>query len=78
MVWSMKRKQNPVGEIILWKAQLCTGGHKSVESINYWSTYSPATSWSTICLAIVLALINKWYVQSIDFFSSISPGAGVD
>ena len=29
MVWSMKRKRNPVGEIIKWKARLCAGGHRS-------------------------------------------------
>ena len=44
MVWSMKRKRNPIGEIIKWKARLCVGGHRSVEFVNYWSTYSPVVS----------------------------------
>ena len=35
MVWSMKRKRNPVGEIIKWKARLCAGGHKSIEFVDY-------------------------------------------
>ena len=30
MVWSMKRKRNPLGEITRYKARLCAGGHKSV------------------------------------------------
>jgi Reverse transcriptase (RNA-dependent DNA polymerase) len=67
MVWSMKRKRNPIGIIIKWKARLCAGGHKSVEFIDYWSTYSPVVSWSTVRILIVLALINGWYMQSIDF-----------
>jgi Reverse transcriptase (RNA-dependent DNA polymerase) len=67
MVWSMKRKRNPIGVIIKWKARLCAGGHKSVEFVDYWSTYSPVISWSTVRILIVLALINGWYMQSIDF-----------
>ena len=67
MVWSMKRKRNPIGEITKWKARLCAGGHKSIEFIDYWTTYSPVVSWSTVRLLIIMALINEWYMQSIDF-----------
>eukprot|EP00980_Cylindrotheca_fusiformis_P020590 scaffold7642_cov88-Cylindrotheca_fusiformis.AAC.1 len=67
MVWAMKRKRNPVGEIIKWKARLCAGGHRSVENIDYWSTYSPVVSWSTVRLMVVFALLNDWHMQSIDF-----------
>ena len=45
MVWSMKRKRNPLGEITKCKARLCAGGHKSIENVNYWATYSPVVSW---------------------------------
>ena len=38
-----------------------------MESIDYWSTYSPMATWSMVHLAIVLALINKWHSQSINF-----------
>ena len=44
MVWSMKRKRNPLGEIIKWKARLCVGGRKSREFIDFWDTYSPVVS----------------------------------
>ena len=67
MVWSMKRKRDPIGFVIKWKARLCAGGHKSKEFIDYWQTYSPVVSWNTVRLLIVLALINNWYMQSIDF-----------
>ena len=59
MVWSMKCKHNPVGEIVKWKAHVCAGDQKSMESVKYWSTYSPVVSWSTVYLAIMLALINN-------------------
>jgi hypothetical protein len=67
MVWAMKRKRNPIGEIIKWKARLCAGGHRSIENIDYWSTYSPVVSWSTVRLMIVFALLNDWHMESIDF-----------
>jgi Reverse transcriptase (RNA-dependent DNA polymerase) len=42
-------------------------GHKSVEFIDYWSTYSPVVSWSTVRLLIIITLINDWHMRSIDF-----------
>lgn len=67
MVWSMKRKRNPIGTIVKWKARLCAGGHKSIEFIDYWATYSPVVSWSTVRMLITLAVINEWHMRSIDF-----------
>ena len=67
MVWSMKRKRDPLGDILKWKARLCAGGHKSIEFIDYWSTYSPVVTWSSVRLMVSMALINGWHVRSIDF-----------
>ena len=67
MVWSMKRKRNPLGETIKHKSRLCAGGHRSIENVDYWNTYSPVVSWSTVRLIIVFALLNNWHMQSIDF-----------
>jgi hypothetical protein len=63
----MKRKRNPIGIIIKWKARLCAGGHRSIEFVDYWTTYSPVVSWNTVRLIIVMALVNNWHMQSIDF-----------
>ena len=35
MVRSMKRKRNLLGDIVIWKARLCVGGHRSIKSIEY-------------------------------------------
>ena len=67
MVWAMKRKRNPVGDIIKWKARLCAGGHRSTEFVDYWDTYSPVVSWQTIHLIFVIALLNNWHIHSIGF-----------
>ena len=44
MVWSMRIKRNPVGEITKWKARLYTGRHISMEFVDYWDTYSQVVS----------------------------------
>lgn len=67
MVWSMKRKRDPLGFIIKYKARLCAGGHKSIEFVDYWTTYSPVVSWGTVRLVLILALINEWHMRSVDF-----------
>ena len=67
MVWSMKCKRNPIGEIMKWKVQLCAGGHRQQFGIDYWSTYSPVVSWSTVQLMILTALLLDWHMESIDF-----------
>ena len=38
-----------------------------MEFVDYWDTYSPVVSWQTIRLIFVLAIVNKWYIHSIDF-----------
>ena len=67
MVWLMKRKRTPVGDVKKWKARLCAGGHRSVEFVDYWDTYYPVVSQQTIRLIFTMALINKWHIHSIDF-----------
>ena len=52
MVWSMKRKRDPMGEIKKWKARFCTGGHKSIEYVDFWNTYPPVVSWNTVRLML--------------------------
>ena len=68
----MKRRRNTVGEIIKWKAHLCAGGHRLVEFVDYWNTYPPVVSWHTIRLIFTLAIVNYWYIHSIDFVLAFS------
>ena len=67
MVWSMKRKRNPLGKIVKCTARLCAGGHNSVQFMEYWSTYSPVVSWNTVRLVVTMGIIQGWYMNSIDF-----------
>ena len=66
MVWSMKQKRNPLGDIIKHKARLCVGGHKSIPFVDYWDTFAPVISWPTVRLIFTLALVSNWHIHSID------------
>ena len=59
MVWLMKRKRNPIGDITKWKARLCAGEHRSINFVDYWDTYSPVVSWQIILLMFTLAIFNE-------------------
>ena len=67
MLWLMKRKRDPLGKFFKWKARLFAGGHRSIEYVDYWYTYLPVVSWSTVQTMIVFAILNGWNMESIDF-----------
>ena len=67
MVWTLRRKWDPAGEILKWKAHLCAGGHRQVFGDTYWTTFAPVVSWTTVRCVFIMALLLGWHMQSIDF-----------
>ena len=67
MVWTLWRKRDPAGEILKWKARLCTGGHHQVFGNTYWTTFAPVVSWTTVRCIFIMALLMGWHMRSIDF-----------
>ena len=67
MVWTLRRKRDPAGEILKWKAHLCAGGHRQVIGDTYWSTFAPVVLWTTVRCVFIMALLMGWYMRSIDF-----------
>ena len=67
MVWTLRRKWDPAGEILKWKACLCAGGHRQVFEDTYWTTFAPMVSWTTVRCVFILALLLGWHMRSIDF-----------
>ena len=67
MVWTLRCKRDPAGEILKWKAHLCAGGHRQVFGDTYWTTFAPVVSWTTVRCVFILALLLGWHMRSIDF-----------
>ena len=67
MVWTLRCKRDPAGEILKWKACLCAGGHRQVFGDTYWTTFAPMVSWTTVRCVFIMALLMGWHMRSIDF-----------
>ncbi len=66
-VWSMKRKRNPIGEIVKYKARLCAHGGQTVQGVHFDNTFAPVVTWTTIRFLLILSLIYGWDTRQIDF-----------
>jgi Reverse transcriptase (RNA-dependent DNA polymerase) len=67
-VWAMRRKRDiQTQEVYKWKARLNVHGGKQVRGLNYWETYAPVASWSSIRLIMNLAAYKRWEIRQLDF-----------
>ena len=66
-VWSMKRKRNPLGQIVKYKARLCAHGGQTVQGIHYTNTFAPVVTWTTIRFLLILSLVHNWHTRQLDF-----------
>jgi len=66
-IWSYCRKRNPAGDLNKYKAWICIDGFKQQYGIDYWETYAPVVSWSTVHLLITMASLHGLHSQQLDF-----------
>lgn len=60
-IWSYRKKRSPLGKKLKHKACLCVDGSQQQHGRDYWETYAPVVSWSTIRLIL---LSNILYLKS--------------
>ena len=67
-VWAMKRKRHIVTrQPYKWKARLNVHGGKQEYAVNFFETFAPVVTWTTIRLLLVLALLCGWHTRQVDF-----------
>jgi Reverse transcriptase (RNA-dependent DNA polymerase)/GAG-pre-integrase domain len=67
-VWAMRRKRDiETRQVYKWKARLNIHGGKQEKGVNYWDTYAPVASWSSIRIVLIMAQINNWKTKQLDF-----------
>jgi hypothetical protein len=66
-VWSFKRKRHPDGSLKKYKARLCCHGGQQQFGLNYWDTYAPVVSWSSIRIIIIISKLHRLHTKSVDF-----------
>ena len=53
--WAFRAKRFPDGRKRKLKARFCVRGDKQIEGIDYFETYAPVVSWSTVRLMFTMA-----------------------
>jgi hypothetical protein len=76
-IWSYRRKRRPNGDLIKHKARLCVDGSQQQHGRDYWETYAPVVSWSTVRLILLLSTILGLKSRQVDYTQAF-PQADLD
>jgi hypothetical protein len=76
-IWSYRRKRNPIGDIVKWKARLCVDGSQQVHGRDYWETYASVVSWASVRLLLLLSTILNLKSRQVDYTQAF-PQAPLD
>ncbi len=69
-IWSYRRKRRPNGALLKHKARLCVDGSQQQLGRDYWETYAPVISWSTVRLILLLSTILGLKSRQVDLTTS--------
>eukprot|EP00956_Cyclotella_meneghiniana_P016664 scaffold26464_cov80-Cyclotella_meneghiniana.AAC.2 len=63
--WAFKCKRYPDGRVKKFKARFCARGDRQKEGVDYFDTWSPVVSWTTVrCMLILSILLDLKTVQA--------------
>ena len=65
--WAFKCKRFPDGLIKKLKARFCVRGDKQLEGIDYFETFAPVVSWTTVRLMLILSLVLNLATRQVDY-----------
>ena len=58
--WALKIKHNPDGSNSKFKARYCARGDKQIQNVDYFESYAPVASASTVRMVMTLAMQHGW------------------
>ena len=70
MIWSFKRKRHPDGTLDKHKARLCCHECQQQWGVNYWDTYAPVVSWSSVRILMTIAKLHNLHTKSVEFLQA--------
>jgi hypothetical protein len=74
-IWSYRRKRLPNGVLLKYKARICVNGKEQEFGRDYWETYAPVASWTTIRLLILLSSIMNLKTRQVDYTQAFPQAA---
>ena len=66
-VWAFKRKRFPDGRVRKLKARFCVRGDQQIEGVDFFDTYAPVVSWSTVRLMLIAATTLGLASKQVDY-----------
>ena len=66
-IWSFKQKMFPDGSLNKHKVRLCAHGGMQQWGVNNWETYSPVVNWISVCLLLLITIMNDLPMTAVNF-----------
>jgi len=76
-VWSYCHKQTVDGHLLKHKARLCADGCQQQYGVDFFDTYAPIITWTTVCLVLLLSVLLSLHCCQVDFTQAF-PQAAID
>ena len=73
--WVFKIKRLPSRIIRKFKARLCVRGDLQRHGIDYWDTYAPVVSWTTVRLVLILCQVHGLQSRQVDYVNAYCQAA---
>jgi hypothetical protein len=70
--WAFKKKRFPDGMMRKLKARFCVRGDQQVEGVDYFESYAPVVSWTTVRLLLSLSIIFGLETRQVDYSNAFA------
>ncbi|GAX10397.1 hypothetical protein FisN_3Lu622 [Fistulifera solaris] len=65
--WAFKCKRYPDGTVKKYKARWCIRGDRQIEGVDFFETYAPVVSWSTVRLLLIMSIVLGLATRQVDY-----------
>jgi hypothetical protein len=65
--WAFKVKRFPSGLVKKLKARFCARGDRQIEGVDFFDTFAPVVSWTTVRLMLILSVILNLSTRQADY-----------
>jgi hypothetical protein len=65
--WTFKCKRYPDGSVRKLKARFCARGDCQIEGVDFFDTYAPVVSWTTVRTLLVLSIVLGLCTKQVDY-----------
>jgi Reverse transcriptase (RNA-dependent DNA polymerase) len=76
--WAFKCKRFPDGLIKKLKARFCVRGDKQLDGVDFFETFAPVISWTTVRLMLILSLVLGLATRQVDYTAAFLQHAHID